>query len=182
MARRSNAAMRDASASWRREGIRSQTPGQASGPSCQDACAAPAASARAATFAPWHIACSPAPRATGERCWVVLAGGRGGGVTGTARGEDPLPGDASGGRGEPPPPLAAPELTRVNGAPFVWPALDAALYAGAGPFREAVAAWREQGARPARSLPPANSPAALYLAADFAYPAAAAGAGHYLAA
>ena len=93
-----------------------------------------------------------------------------------------MPGDASGGRGEPPPPLAAPELTRVNGAPFVWPALDAALYAGAGPFREAVAAWREQGARPARSLPPANSPAALYLAADFAYLAAAAGAGDYLAA
>src|SRR5437016_7807186 len=112
-------------------------------------------------------------------CWlaVVVAA-----LTGTARGEDPLPGDASGGRGEPPPPLAAPELTRVNGAPFVWPALDAAPYADAGPFREAVTAWRGQDARPARSLPPARSPAALYLAADFAYLAAATGSGDYLAA
>ncbi|TMA62166.1 MAG: hypothetical protein E6J69_19405 [Deltaproteobacteria bacterium] len=70
----------------------------------------------------------------------------------------------------------------MNGAPFVWPALDAAPYVDAGPFREAVAAWREQGARPARSLPSPRTPAALYLAADFAYLEAAAGSGNYLAA
>src|SRR5947208_827535 len=112
-------------------------------------------------------------------CWLAVVAAA---LVGTARGEDPSPGDANEGRGEAPSLLAASELTRVNGAPFVWPALDAAPYAEAGPFGEAVAAWREQGARPARSLPPANSPAALYLAADFAYLAAAAGAGDYLAA
>ena len=112
-------------------------------------------------------------------CWLAVVAAA---LVGTARGEDPSPGDANEGRDEAPSLLAASELTRVNGAPFVWPALDAAPYAEAGPFREAVAAWRAQGARPARSLPPARSPAALYLAADFAYLAAATGSGDYLAA
>ena len=112
-------------------------------------------------------------------CWLAVVAAA---LVGTARGEDPSPGDANEGRGEAPSLLAASELTRVNGAPFVWPALDAAPYAEAGPFREAVAAWRAQAARPARSLPPARSPAALYLAADFAYLAAATGSGDYLAA
>ncbi len=104
-------------------------------------------------------------------------------VVGTARGEEPSQGNASGGRVESPSPVAvSPEVARVNGAPFVWPVLDADAYADAGPFREAVAAWRRQGRRPARSLPPAHSPGALYLAADFAYLDAAAGAGDWLAA
>ena len=103
-------------------------------------------------------------------------------LVGTARGEGPSLNDARGGRGDPSSPLVVSELTHVNGAPFVWPALDAAPYVDAGPFREAVKAWREQGARPARSLPSARTPAALYLAADFAYLEAAAGSGNYLAA
>ncbi len=103
-------------------------------------------------------------------------------LVGTARGEEPSQGNASGGRVESPSPVAVSEVARVNGAPFVWPVLDADAYADAGPFREAVAAWRQQGRRPARSLPPAHSPGALYLAADFAYLDAAAGAGDWLAA
>jgi len=103
-------------------------------------------------------------------------------LVGTARGEEPSQGNASGGRVQRPSPVALFELARVNGAPFVWPAVDSEMYAEGGPFREAVTAWRQGGRRPARSLPPARTPAALYLAADFAYLDAAAGAGDWLAA
>jgi tetratricopeptide (TPR) repeat protein len=63
-------------------------------------------------------------------------------------------------------------VVSVGGVPFVWPALDAVLYAdpGAASFRAALERW-QKGERDTPALPPPASDAiaALFLAADIAF-------------
>ncbi|HLK11877.1 MAG TPA: AMIN domain-containing protein [Candidatus Binatia bacterium] len=81
------------------------------------------------------------------------------------------------------PAAPAPAMALVGGARVLWPPLDDPAYAAAAgsPLRKALEAWR-QGERPRAPIPPPQSPAELYLAADLAYLEAVSGGGDLLAA
>lgn len=116
----------------------------------------------------------------GDVCWLVALVLLGGGV---ARGEEPSQLVSSGGREAPAtasPPLAGADT--VNGIRFVWPDLDGGAYADAeaAPWRRALGRWRDgvpRGPHPSH----ADSPAALFLAADLAFVEASAGQAEWLA-